>query len=108
MKLATLNDGTRDGQLIVVARDLKSAQIVNEIAGTLQAALDDWKFIAPQLISVYEKLNQGKGVYSFEFSPALCMAPLPRAYHHVQTCAYQKSAEFMQEMFSTESEQKNF
>lgn len=27
MKLATLRDGTRDGQLAVVARDLKAAQL---------------------------------------------------------------------------------
>ncbi len=42
MKLATLKDGSRDGQLAVVARDLKTAQLADDIAPTLQAALDDW------------------------------------------------------------------
>jgi fumarylacetoacetate (FAA) hydrolase len=42
MKLATINDGTRDGQLAVVSRDLKTAHIADGIAPTLQAALDDW------------------------------------------------------------------
>ena len=41
MKLASLKDGTRDGQLAVVARDLKTAHIADGIAPTLQAALDD-------------------------------------------------------------------
>jgi fumarylacetoacetate (FAA) hydrolase len=31
MKLATLKDGTRDGQLAVVARDLKTAHIADGI-----------------------------------------------------------------------------
>ena len=60
MKLATLNDGTRDGQLAVVSRDLKTAHIADGIAPTLQAALDDWAFIAPQLDELSRQLNEGK------------------------------------------------
>lgn len=60
MKLATLNDGTRDGQLAVVARDLKTAHIADGIAHTLQAAFDDWTFIAPQLAALYADLNAGR------------------------------------------------
>ncbi|TXD80741.1 fumarylacetoacetate hydrolase, partial [Ralstonia pseudosolanacearum] len=40
MKLATLKDGSRDGQLAVVSRDLKTAHFATHIAGTLQRALD--------------------------------------------------------------------
>ena len=69
MKLATLKDGTRDGQLAVVSRDLKTAQIADGIAPTLQRALDDWAFMAPQLQEVYEQLNAGKGVRTFDFDP---------------------------------------
>ena len=47
MKLTTLKDGSRDGQLVVVARDLKTAAIADAIAPTLQRALDDWQFMAP-------------------------------------------------------------
>jgi fumarylacetoacetate (FAA) hydrolase len=88
MKLATLHDGTRDGQLAVVARDLKTAQLADGIAPTLQAALDDWPFIAPQLAALYHQLNGGRGPRSFEFDPAKCMAPLPRAYQWVDGSAY--------------------
>ncbi|MFM9434695.1 fumarylacetoacetate (FAA) hydrolase [Janthinobacterium sp. CG_23.3] len=88
MKLATLNDGTRDGQLAVVARDLKTAHVADGIAPTLQAALDDWGFIAPQLDALYQLLNQGRGQRSFEFDVANCMAPLPRAFQWVSAAAY--------------------
>ena len=88
MKLATLNDGTRDGQLIVVARDLKTAQVADIIAPTLQRALDDWNFIAPQLDALYADLNQGRAKRPFDFDPAHCMAPLPRAYQWLDASAY--------------------
>ena len=79
MKLATIKDGSRDGQLAVVARDLKTAHMADAIAPTLQAALDDWAFIAPQLDSLYLQLNAGQARRAFDFDPAQCMAPLPRA-----------------------------
>ncbi len=42
MKLATLHDGTRDGTLVIVSRDLARAVAVPEIARTMQRALDRW------------------------------------------------------------------
>jgi fumarylacetoacetate (FAA) hydrolase len=88
VKLATLRDGTRDGQLMVVARDLKTAQLADGIAPTLQAALDDWAFIAPQLATLATQLDTGRAGRSFDFDPAQCMAPLPRAYQWVDAGAY--------------------
>jgi fumarylacetoacetate (FAA) hydrolase len=88
MKLATLRDGSRDGQLMVVARDLKTAQLADGIAPTLQAALDDWAFIAPQLATLATQLDAGRAARSFDFNPSQCMAPLPRAYQWVDACAY--------------------
>ncbi len=88
MKLATYKDGTRDGQLVVVSRDLSTAHYATGIASRMQQALDDWGFIAPQLQDLYETLNQGKARHAFPFDPALCMAPLPRAYQWVDGSAY--------------------
>ncbi len=88
MKLATFKDGTRDGQLAVVARDLKSAHLADGIAPTLQAALDDWAFISPQLAALSDALNQGRARRAFDFDPSRCMAPLPRAYQWVDGSAY--------------------
>lgn len=80
MKLATYRDGSRDGQLVVVSRDLKTAHYANAVAGRLQAVLDDWNFLAPQLQTLYEQLNQGRARHAFPFEPGRCMAPLPRAW----------------------------
>jgi fumarylacetoacetate (FAA) hydrolase len=95
MKLATLNDGTRDGQLAVVSRDLKTAHLADGIAPTLQAALDDWAFIAPQLQELYQALNSGRGHRSFDFDPDRCMAPLPRAFQWADGSAYVNHVELV-------------
>lgn len=88
MKLATLKDGSRDGQLIVVSRDLATAHIADAIAPTLQRALDDWTFASPQLEDLYQTLNHGKLRHAFPFDPRRCMAPLPRAFQWVDASAY--------------------
>lgn len=102
MKLATIKDGSRDGQLAVVARDLKTAHMADAIAPTLQAALDDWAFISPQLDNLYHQLNAGQARRAFDFDPAQCMAPLPRAPafasgaawpHHLALAARARGAE---------------
>ena len=95
MKLATLKDGSRDGQLAVVARDLKTAHLADAIAPTLQRALDDWNFFAPQLDDLYAQLNAGRAKRSFEFDQAQCMAPLPRAYQWLDASAYTAHLERM-------------
>ncbi len=88
MKLATYKDGSRDGQLLVVSRDLELAHYATGIAGRLQQALDDWNFISPQLQDLYETLNQGKARHAFPFEPVQCLAPLPRAYQWADGSAY--------------------
>lgn len=88
MKLATYKDGSRDGQLVVVSRDLSTAHYATAIAGTLQQVLDDWNFLAPQLQDLYQTLNQDKARHAFPFEPQRCMAPLPRAYQWADGSAY--------------------
>ena len=80
MKLATLTDGSRDGLLAVVSRDLTRAHFAVDIASTMQQVLDDWNFRAPQLEDLYAALNGGKLRHAFGFDARHCMAPLPRAY----------------------------
>ena len=88
MKLATYKDGSRDGQLVVVSRDLSTAHYATGIANKMQQVLDDWGFIAPQLVDLYETINLGKARHAFPFDPAMCMAPLPRAYQWADGSAY--------------------
>ncbi len=80
MKLASYADGSRDGHLVVVSRDLTQAHYATGIATRLQQLLDDWGFIAPQLEDLAVQLNHGKLRHAFAFEPAKCLAPLPRAY----------------------------
>jgi fumarylacetoacetate (FAA) hydrolase len=95
MKLATLKDGSRDGQLIVVSRDLRMAAIADAIAPTLRRALDDWPFHAPQLAELYDTLNQGRARQAFPFDPNNCMAPLPRAHQWADGSAYVNHVELV-------------
>ncbi|WP_027793332.1 fumarylacetoacetate hydrolase family protein [Paraburkholderia acidipaludis] len=95
MKLATLKDGTRDGQLIVVSRDLRTAAIADTIAPTLQRVLDDWRFYAPQLLDLYDALNQGRARNAFNFDARECMAPLPRAYQWADGSSYVNHVELV-------------
>jgi fumarylacetoacetate (FAA) hydrolase len=95
MKLATIKDATRDGQLAVVSQDLKMAALADGIAGTLQHALDDWGFHAPQLQDLYDALNQGKARHPFEFDPYQCMSPLPRAFQWADGSAYVNHVELV-------------
>ncbi len=97
MKLATYKDGSRDGQLLVVSRDLSTAHYATGIANTLQAVLDDWNFLAPQLEDLSHTLNLGKARHAFPFEPARCMAPLPRAYQWADGSAYLNHVELVRQ-----------
>ena len=95
MKLATLRNGTRDGQLVVVSRDLAIAMPVPSIALTLQAAIDDWSRTAPLLQEVSDHLADGDAVGAVPFDPRQALAPLPRAYHWVDGSAYVNHVELV-------------
>ena len=95
MKLATYKDGSRDGQLVVVSRDLASAHYATGIADRLQQVLDDWSFLSPQLQDLSDTLNGGKARHAFPFEPARCMAPLPRAYQWADGSAYVNHVELV-------------
>ena len=95
MKLATLRNSSRDGQLVVVSRDLRRAIAVPQIAATLQAALDDWSRLSPKLAEIAAALERGDTPGSFAFDPEQAMAPLPRAYHWVDGSAYVNHVELV-------------
>ncbi|MEQ1546751.1 fumarylacetoacetate hydrolase family protein [Methyloglobulus sp.] len=87
MKLATLKMGDRDGILIVVNRELTKAKLVPHIALTLQAALDNWSEVEPELQKTYRLINEGVGD-CIPFDPYRIAAPLPRAYQWLDGSAY--------------------
>jgi fumarylacetoacetate (FAA) hydrolase len=94
MKLATLKDGTRDGKLVVVSRDLTRCAEVGHIARTLQAALDDWTRASRRLEEVAEGLEHDAQP-SARFHEHDVMSPLPRAYQWADGSAYVNHVELM-------------
>ena len=60
MKLASLEHG-RDGRLVVVSTDLERCLPADDVAATLQAALDDWTGKRPQLEDLATRVNAGEG-----------------------------------------------
>ena len=95
MKLASYKDGSRDGQLVVVSRDLAAAHYATGIATRMQQLLDDWSFLSPQLEDLSQSLNHGRTRHAFAFDPAQCMAPLPRAFQWADGSAYLNHVELV-------------
>ena len=88
MKLATRRDGTRDGALLVVSRDLRRAAPAAAIAPTLQAALDDWAALAPRLAALAAALDAGRAEGAVALDLAGLAAPLPRAFGFIDSSVY--------------------
>jgi len=95
MKLASIANGSRDGRLAVVSRDLRLAVYADGIAATLQAALDDWAATEAPLRELAAALEAGNAPASFAFDPAHALAPLPRAHHWVDGSAYVNHVELV-------------
>ncbi|HEV7372995.1 fumarylacetoacetate hydrolase family protein [Arenibaculum sp.] len=93
MKLATLRDGTRDGRLVVVSRDLRRA--VPAGCRRLQDALDDWEWHVPALREASDALNAGRAPQAFDLDPGRLMAPLPRAYQWLDASGYLNHVELV-------------
>ena len=102
MKLATLKNGTRDGQLVVVSRDLSTCVPASEFVPTLQALLDQWDQWAPKLASIYKALNEGRIPQANVLVPEDAMAPLPRAYQWCDGSAYLSHAELVRKARNAE------
>ncbi|WP_233808682.1 fumarylacetoacetate hydrolase family protein [Paraburkholderia sp. HP33-1] len=95
MKLASLKNGTRDGALIVVSRDLMRAVTAADIAPTLQEAIENWNDVEPRLKALYEALNAGTASGAFAFVQSKAESPLPRAYQWLDGSSYLSHVELV-------------
>ena len=106
MKLATYNNNTRDGALMVVSRDLQHAVSAQNIAPTMQSALDNWAQIAPQLQALSEQLNTNTlndaDQVAEPFNVERCLSPLPRAYQWADGSAYVNHVELVRKARNAE------
>lgn len=101
MKLATLKDGTRDGRLVLVSRDLARCADAGQIARTLQAALDDWNIALPGL-AVLAKAVEEDTVPTRPFVERDAASPLPRAFQWIDGSAYVNHVELVRKARNAE------
>ncbi|MCE9789226.1 fumarylacetoacetate hydrolase family protein [Shewanella chilikensis] len=95
MKLATYDNGRRDGQLMLVSRDLKKTVAVPAIAQTMQQLLDGWSLLEPQLRELSDALNAGMLDNTQDFDESCCLSPFPRAYQWADGSAYVNHVELV-------------
>jgi len=93
MKLATLPNGTPDGALFVVSRDLSRAVATHTIARSLQAAVDDWAAVRERLESLSDDLNAGRCQSAIAFASGTARAPLPRAWQWIDGSTFETHLE---------------
>ena len=94
MKLASLKNGTRDGKLVVVSRDLTRCTDASFLVPTLQAALDNWSRLSPHLEAMAEGLEHGS-VPAERFHEHDALSPLPRAFQWADGSAYVNHVELV-------------
>ncbi len=94
MKVATLKDGTRDGRLVVVSRDLGRAADATDVAPTLIDAIERWDAVEAQLRARFEALESG-AVEGDPFDPCAAHSPLPRASQWIDGSVFQNHGRLM-------------
>ena len=99
MKFATYHDGTRDGQLWIVSRDLARAIPATGIAASLLEAIEKWDEVSPRLVALYDRLNAGEEPFATRFEPERCLAPLPRAPQWLDASAFLNHGRLMDKAF---------
>ncbi|MEQ8234517.1 MAG: fumarylacetoacetate hydrolase family protein [Gammaproteobacteria bacterium] len=88
MKLASLRAGGRDGTLIVVDDTLRRALVVDDIAPTLQAALERWTDVEPALRAAADALAAGDAGGAFALDVDALASPLPRSHQFLDGSVY--------------------
>src|SRR6185295_16283999 len=99
MKLATLRDGTPDGQLAVVSRDLRRAIPATGIASSLRLALESWDISEPRLGVLSDALNRDSIAHVFDFTTADLPPPLPRTWQWLDASAFHSHGDLMERAF---------
>ena len=87
MKLASLNDGTKDGKLIIVSKDLKYYTDASHISPTMQLTVENWSNVNLKLKKLYKKLNENL-INKKIFNQENVYSPLPRSFQWADCSAY--------------------
>jgi fumarylacetoacetate (FAA) hydrolase len=87
MRLATVKNGTPDGQLVLVSPDGNHCALAP--VATLQAAMENWAAVAPQLAAIS----------AFDQPLSDVTAPLPRAWQWLDGSAFASHGDLMEKVF---------
>jgi len=101
MRLATLRDGSLDGCLVVVSRDLTRAVAASAIAPNLLDALQRWDAVKQRLADLSDALDTDDALGTFAFESARCSAPLPRSPQWLDGSAFLNHGRLMERAFNT-------
>lgn len=93
MRLATRRDGSRDGELVVVSARHDRWVSARGLVPNLQAALDRWDEVVPELERLDRALARGELGEPSDFSAL--DAPLPRAYEWIDGSAFVQHIELV-------------
>ena len=99
MKLASLKDGSRDGALIVVSKDLARAVRAPQAVGALLDVMEHWDEASPLLQELYDRLNAGRSEDVFDLSTPSLAAPLPRAPQWLDASAFHSHGDLLERVF---------
>lgn len=105
MKFATLKNGTRDGELVFVSRDLKFIQPIPEFCKTMLELLERWDEIIDELKHKYELFDQNESLRVSIFEPNHTMAPLPRCHQFVDGSAFLNHGSIMKKAYKIKNEE---
>jgi fumarylacetoacetate (FAA) hydrolase len=95
VKLGSLNQGGRDGSLVVISDDLTRVAPAGDVAGTLCQAIETWEQTAPALAELQARLNAGSAPGTFAFDARVMASPLPRAFQWLDGSAYVNHVELV-------------
>ncbi|NMW31969.1 fumarylacetoacetate hydrolase family protein [Altererythrobacter sp. RZ02] len=101
MKLASIKDGTRDGKLVVVSKDITRYCAADNIAPTMQYALDNWDRVSGDLEVLYRDVEH-QSVPCERFHESEAHSPLPRAYQWADGSAYINHVELVRKARNAE------
>jgi len=95
MKLGTIPNGTRDGELVVVSQDLSSAVSAKAIAPNLLTAMENWAAVEPKLTALAGDLAAGRAKDAFAFDQAKALSPLPRSFQWIDGSCFKNHLRLM-------------
>jgi fumarylacetoacetate (FAA) hydrolase len=99
MKLATVKNGSRDGRLAIVSKDLTRAVFAEPPASTLLDAIERWPEAEGPLQARYQQLERGIVEGEFPFDPMQAMSPLPRCYQWLDGSTFANHGALMERAF---------